>query len=70
MRLIKTNKTMIKQYFILNILYREPADEMQTTNDEETVDTNETNNRSKVDASRLDGGAIQNENVSLEQHDK
>lgn len=40
---------------------------MQTTNDEETADTNETNNGSKVDVSRLDGGAIQNENVSLEQ---
>lgn len=40
---------------------------MQTTNDEETADTNETNNGSKVDVSRLDGGAIQNENVSLKQ---
>lgn len=40
---------------------------MQTTNDEETADTNETNNGSEVDVSRLDGGAIQNENVSLEQ---
>lgn len=40
---------------------------MQTTNDEETADPNETNNGSEVDVSRLDGGAIQNENVSLEQ---
>lgn len=45
--------------------YREPADEMQTT--KETADTNETNNASTVDASRLDVGAIQNENVSLMQ---
>lgn len=40
---------------------------MQTTNDDETAGTNETNNGSTEDVSRLDGGPIQNENVSLEQ---
>lgn len=39
---------------------------MQTTNDDETAGTNETNNGSTEDVSRLDGGPIQNENVCSE----
>lgn len=47
---------------------RDPADEMQETNDEKSEDTNKTNDVSKDAVSMLEAGVISNENVSMMDH--